>query len=101
MVLGGGLLYSGITDLFDSLFVSGKLRRYLKELEAEEEEPVYTPAPARKETVQEPDPVPAAQEIHLEHTMHIPSYEEEPVDQNIELTLNDQTVGTEEKADVQ
>lgn len=99
MVLGGGLLYSGVTDLFDSLYVSGKLRRYLKDLEEEDEPPVYTPAPAKKEEVYTPEPV--SQEIHLEHTMHIPSYEDDPVDQNIELTASAEPAEAEEKPDVQ
>ena len=90
-VLGGGLLYSGVTDLFDSLFVSGKLRRYIKAQDAEKEkaEEVYTPRPAKKEEPYIP-PVqePLDTEIKLEKpVMNIPSYED-VADTNIELTLD-------------
>ncbi len=90
MVLGGGLLYSGITDLFDSVYVSGKLRRYIRELEEEDEEPEPVQTPYQPQPQPEtPDyTLPQDTEIRLEHQkMEIPSYED-PADDHIELTLD-------------
>ncbi|MBQ2689338.1 MAG: DUF308 domain-containing protein [Solobacterium sp.] len=103
-VLGGGLLYSGVTDLFDSLFVSGKLRRYIKEQEASKvkAEEVNKPRPEKKEEPYIPPVLtPEEKEIKLEKpAMTIPSYDE-VADSNIELTLDSEPAETEQTDNVQ
>ena len=70
---GIGLAFCGITDLFSAVYLSGKIRRFLKELDAPEpEEPeviapeaAKKPEPEKKEPVVEfhPEPEPVYEEI--------------------------------------
>ncbi|MBR2596106.1 MAG: DUF308 domain-containing protein [Solobacterium sp.] len=53
-LIGIGLAYSGITDLFSAVYLSGKIRRFLKELDAPEPEEPEVIAP---EAVRKPEPV--------------------------------------------
>ena len=76
-LIGIGLAYSGITDLFSAVYLSGKIRRFLKELDAPEPEEPEVIAP---EAVKKPEPVkpePVRQEPVIEfHPEPEPSFEE-------------------------